>query len=355
MQEKADITLAKGLCILLVVTGHTLAGGVSLGNEWFSDVVLRLYLFHMPFFMFLSGFLYFRPGRIESISLKSWEHARKQAVRLLLPFFFLGLVVLVGKFAMQNIVHVDNVPESFSSGLVKLFWETDHSPAMFIWYIYVLFFYTVLSPLIYPYFKEKFVYWIALGLIIYFLPYVHYLYLDRIAQYFIFFVIGGAIRQNEGKYLEAIDRKYLLWALIPVFLAILILVPFKPYLHSSVGMLIVGLMSIPIMHGLARRTLAMGKNRGTENANPLAQFFLNIGVYSYLIYLFNVITIGVIKGVLFKFTDWNGWHFWYFLPILIAGAIIGPILAEKLILQHIPFIRKNILGRADKQAAIEKS
>ncbi|OFW88907.1 MAG: hypothetical protein A3B66_06940 [Alphaproteobacteria bacterium RIFCSPHIGHO2_02_FULL_46_13] len=354
MQDKNDITLAKGLCMLLVVTGHTLAGGVSIGNEWFSDTVVRLYLFHMPFFMFLSGFLYFRPGRVESIRAKYWDHAGKQAVRLLLPFFFLGIVVLVGKFAMQNIVHVDNVPESFSSGLVKLFWETDRSPAMFIWYIYVLFFYTVLSPLIYPYFKDKFGYWIALGLIIYFLPYVHYLYMDRIAQYFIFFVIGGAIRQNEAKYLNVIDRKYLLWTLIPVFFAILILVPFKPYLHSPLGMLIVGLMSIPILHGLARRIMSMGRNVSTE-INPLAQFFMTIGVYSYVIYLFNVITIGVIKGVLFKFTDWNGWHFWYFMPILIAGAIIGSILAEKLVLQHLPFIRNNILGRSDKQHAIEKT
>jgi fucose 4-O-acetylase-like acetyltransferase len=339
MQEKTDITLAKGLCMLLVVLGHTLAGGVSVGNEWFTSVIEHIYLFHMPFFMFLSGYLYFRPGRVAEIRNKSADHAKKQAVRLLLPFFTLGLIVLVGKFALQSILHVDNVPESFSAGLVKLFWDTDHSPSMFIWYIYVLFFYTVLSPFLYPYFKEKFAYWAAFALVIYFLPYFHHLYIDRIAQYFIFFVAGGWLRQKEETYLAVLDKNIALLGVAVLFAALLAFVPLRPELRSPLGMLIVGLLSIPVLHGLSRRIL--------DKASQPAKLFRIIGDYSYSIYLFNVIVIGVTKGVMFKFTTWDGVHFWYFIPTLIVAGIVAPILAEKLVLQRIPLIRKHILGKPD--------
>ena len=346
--QKQDITLAKGFTILLVVIGHTLAGGVSAGNEWFSEAVHRLYLFHMPFFMFLSGFLYFRPGRVERIRADYADHARTQAIRLLLPFFLLGFVVLAGKLVMQHIVHVDNVPEGFGEGLNKLFWNTDKSPSMFVWYIFVLYIYIVACPLLHKVFGDDFRLWLPFALLLYFLPYIHHLYLDRVAQYFIFFVVGGWLRHNEVAYQNVIDRRYVPWLLAPIFFAILYFVPYRPYLQSSYGMLVVGLMSIPLIHSVCRRW--------AEQKGPHTALFITLGVFSYVIYLFNVIVIGVVKGVMFKFTTWDGGHFYYFIPILIVSGLLAPILAQIIVLDRIPFIRDNILGRPalkkNAQAAI---
>ena len=337
IQRKTDITMAKGLCMILVVVGHTLAGGVPVGHEWFKQAVDHLYLFHMPFFMFLSGFLYFRPQRVEELREKYWSFTGSQAVRLLLPFFTLGLVVVIGKFAFQNILHVDGAPSSFKSALLNLFWETNDSPATFIWYIYVLFFYVALSPIIHKVFKDNFAYWIGLALIVYFLPNLDYMYLDRVAKFFIFFVLGGAVRHHEAIYSEAINQRYFLWLSIPAFLAFLYFVPLRPELRSKPGILVAGLMAIPILLAIARKIM-------NSNLFSIDKLVLLIGTYSYVIYLFNVIVIGVVKGVMFKFTTWNGVHFWYFIPTLIVAGIMLPILAEVLVLRHIPFIRDHILG-----------
>jgi peptidoglycan/LPS O-acetylase OafA/YrhL len=179
---------------------------------------------------------------------------------------------------------------------------------------------------------------VAFSLVIYFLPYGHHLYIDRIAKFFIFFVVGGVIRQNEVAYYKALDLKYLLWVLLPIFISLLYFVPLKPYLQSPSGILIVGLMGIPILHGISRHMM-LADNFLTN------KLFLMLGRYSYVIYLFNVIVIGVVKGVMFKFTTWDGGNFWYFIPILIVSGLFLPIISESLVLRHIPFIRDRILAK----------
>jgi hypothetical protein len=212
---------------------------------------------------------------------------------------------------------------------------------MFIWYIFVLFVYTaIICPLLQPFFKEQFAYWISFALILYFIPRWDHIYMDRVATYFVFFVIGGALRHHETLYYKVIDTQKLLWLMIPAFLALLLFIPLRPVLVSPLGLLIAGVMSIPILHAISRKLL----NKG----NGLTVFFCFLGGYSYIIYLLNVIAIGVVKGVMFHFTTWDGWHFWYFIPILIVAGVAAPIMAEILILQHIPFIREKILGKTNK-------
>ena len=55
-----DIDRAKGFAIALVVWGHIYLGTpASPPPQWMEDTRGVIYSFHMPFFMYLSGFVYF--------------------------------------------------------------------------------------------------------------------------------------------------------------------------------------------------------------------------------------------------------------------------------------------------------
>ena len=58
----ADIERAKGLAIILVVIGHIVAREPPAHNEWYVALKSAIYAFHMPFFMYLGGFVFFHVG-----------------------------------------------------------------------------------------------------------------------------------------------------------------------------------------------------------------------------------------------------------------------------------------------------
>jgi len=67
----STIDIAKGICIFLMVLGHTYF------YSWFND---RVYLFHMPFFFFVSGFFF-------SSKNKAKDFVANKTKRLLVPMF----------------------------------------------------------------------------------------------------------------------------------------------------------------------------------------------------------------------------------------------------------------------------
>lgn len=69
------IDALKGFTILMVVLGHTL-------QRYYDDqqlIVRIVYSFHIPLFMFLSGYV--------SYKVSSWANIRKRGMQLLIPFF----------------------------------------------------------------------------------------------------------------------------------------------------------------------------------------------------------------------------------------------------------------------------
>ena len=87
---------------------------------------------------------------------------------------------------------------------------------------------------------------------------------------------------------------------------------------SLTSLAICGLISLPAVHALCRGRLL--------HAKPL---LLLVGGYSLAIYLFNNITIGLVKGVMFEVIDWNGPRFLIFVPVLLLTAVVGPIVLKR--------------------------
>ena len=88
------IDVMKGLAILYVVIGHVLAWSYS---DWHSAVLSSfkgtiiwqlIYSFHMPLFMFLSGYVVFNPSKAYCL-----KDIFKRLTKYLIPFIFVGIVL----------------------------------------------------------------------------------------------------------------------------------------------------------------------------------------------------------------------------------------------------------------------
>jgi hypothetical protein len=55
-----------------------------------------------------------------------------------------------------------------------------------------------------------------------------------------------------------------------------------------------------------------------------------------MIYLFNTIFIGLAKGLLFRFVDWDGAHFLPFSMCLMLAGVFGPVGLKYMALRHVP-------------------
>ncbi len=86
-----EIDVAKGIAIVLVVLGHVLAScyGRNIVSMPYASVVLwkYVYSFHMPLFMFISGFVVFNPfKKYKAIQIG------KRCLAYMIPYIVLGLL-----------------------------------------------------------------------------------------------------------------------------------------------------------------------------------------------------------------------------------------------------------------------
>lgn len=114
------IDALKGLTILLVLLGHS----IQVNNINFDNNILFkvIYSFHMPMFMFLSGFIL-----LTQLDHSFLSYLKKNAVRLVLPFFVWYLIsyIILGFY------------KNFS--LINYLLDLMKSPDRGLWFLWILF------------------------------------------------------------------------------------------------------------------------------------------------------------------------------------------------------------------------
>ncbi|ANN60718.1 acyltransferase family protein [Mesorhizobium loti] len=122
---------AKGILITLVVVGHLLQYCIYRGTEafWLSPYFKSIYIFHMPLFMAISGYL-----SSGAIFRKSFNQGiGDRATQLLLPMLFWCVLI----WALKSAVSFPT--ESFTKGLLDLSTEVVGT-YWFIWAAFISFF-----------------------------------------------------------------------------------------------------------------------------------------------------------------------------------------------------------------------
>lgn len=108
----------RGILILLVVLGHALEY-FRLENELGKFIYVFIYLFHMPVFIFISGYF-----------SKNLEKARSNAVRtFLIPYLLLNLILSIILLALGKIQEIMIL-----------------NPGWTLWYLYCMFIWRLLLP-----------------------------------------------------------------------------------------------------------------------------------------------------------------------------------------------------------------
>lgn len=303
-----DIDRAKGLAIILVVAGHAVARDMPSEAEWFYAVKSGIYGFHMAFFMFLSGFLFFISNQPQRALKNYSSFALGRISRFLPAYAVFALLVWSAKAIAQRFTHVDNAGGSLSD-LILIFLTPTTSVVSFLWYIWVLMVFHLAVPWL-LHMRKSVLFWTLLSLPLVFITAPYLFGLDKIFKYLFFFFVGGLIAENSSRYLELLEKTWLIFLIC--FAAALIVLDPKEF------SLLLGVLSIPALHGLVRW-------------GPLSswRWLAFIGSMSYAIYLMNTMAIGGVKAVVFAFTTWDGDNFFWVLPLLVLSGVLMPVLVKR--------------------------
>jgi fucose 4-O-acetylase-like acetyltransferase len=328
--RRLDIDRAKGIAILFVVFGHLVARADPSDVVWYEPLRRAVYAFHMPFFLYLSGLVAALSGAAFLPPGKWGPLVRVRARRLLVPVLLMGVLTVLGKTVASRFVFVDFRPGSIVSGLEELLWHTAASPAISIWYLFVLFVLSIVTPLLIFMDRGRLRYIFLISLLLYCVPLPAYVYLDHVSKYAVFFVVGLWAGGRRGDWDDLVDR-YWRECLLLLLCGLVSVAIFGRNWPERLELFPLGIISMPALHGLVRHLGSIS-----------AQTFLWLGQNSFMIYLLNTICIGLAKGILLRVTDWNGAHFLPFAAVLMCSGCLGPIMLKQAVVQWVSPVSRRI-------------
>ncbi|MEY8847878.1 acyltransferase family protein [Psychroserpens sp. XS_ASV72] len=310
-----DIDIAIGLSIILVVYGHLLFD--SSFPEWYVKSRAIVYKFHMPLFMFFSGFLMalsYKPihNKSEYFSFVKKKAGKFIPAYLLFSILFLLLETLHSEFSMQQL-KVD---------LKDILLSPSKAPAGFLWYIYILLQYYVVLPFIMWLLNKHWSLILILGVLFFFIDFSSFLNLDLFSYYLIFIVFGILAYTYFDQYYKFIVKFG--WIFLIAFLVQI----FFNVIEASKAIL--GMLSIPSVHFVA---IQLEK---TKIATQLG----NIGRYTYYIYLMNTLVMGIIYVALSSFFELKI-NVLIIIVLFLCGIFV-PIYIYKYIIRKVPILNKII-------------
>lgn len=208
------IDLAKGLCILLVISNHIDLGEFLYKNEHVSSF---FFSFRMPLYYMLSGLF---------LSIKDnnyFDFVQKKINRLIVPFVFFVTITNIYSFIKHTITHSDFI---YSSPLLFLFRENSYglmnNP---LWFLFSLFTTYMLYAALHYLFhgKKTYIYagTVLCGCIGYFLGKMHInipFYLDTSLTCLPFVTMGSIIRNETNLLYGKMSKSFCIGSAAILFL-----------------------------------------------------------------------------------------------------------------------------------------
>jgi fucose 4-O-acetylase-like acetyltransferase len=318
----AYIDRTKGLAILLVVIGHLVAREMAPGGggQWYGLLKDRLYAFHMPLFMAVSGLVYGLTWRPAPDAAADLRDSGRRIVRLLPSYLLFGLLIFFGKLAFQVLMpgSVDN-PVNGPQALLDLLLRPGISFTSFLWYVYALSLLYLLFPPAFRLARGHMALLIAVAAVFWLLPSGDWLTWDRLQYFTIFFLVGVLAGRHHDATLRVLTVAWL-----PALLGFAVLLPLADKASPALRWALAAL-SIVALPGLLRATERL----------PLG-WLEELGRYTLIIYLTNTIFIGLTKIAAIRL---HAWHTDYLVPVFVVMtllATIGPILLKRHVLPRVP-------------------
>ena len=332
-----SIDIARAICIILVVIGHYVPED---SPSWYTTIRDVIYSFHMPLFMFVSGFVYWATRK--PIKYKDFVGIKFQ--RLMVPYFFTSLVVITIKLLTENGLSVESQVDF--SAFYKMFYLP--VAGAFLWFVFALF----LMFLIIPFFntRKHLLILLLFSLVLYFFP-VTVTKIFCLAQFkvnLLYFVLGCVLFEWTN-IRHIFDKTHFLIALC-IFAGMYLLNSYIDVIAiKTIFMLFIAFVGIVFISNLSR--LIELKMAFTK------KILLDVSVCSYTIYLFHTTFQGFAKALILKIPSIvnfeNQLVFVFVVLIVILTGVICPMILHKIIIRHSRLF-SYLIGAKYKTPKIEK-
>ncbi len=181
-----NLDIAKAICIVLVVIGHYLPDGAPVWYTQFHDVI---YTFHMPLFMFASGYIYIATRKDNGYG----NFLSKKVKRLLIPYFTTSIIVISFKLLTQGQAYVEHPVTVFS--YIRMFFHPE--AGYFLWFVWALWWMFVIVPLFKT--KSSRLLLFAIAVIIHFIPisFTSVFCINEFKRMMIYFMFGVILYEYD--------------------------------------------------------------------------------------------------------------------------------------------------------------
>lgn len=323
------IDIARGIAIVLVVIGHYHTDDMPAYLNVIHDII---YMFHMPLFLFVSGFLCVATWKPD---LSYGQFISRKFRRLMVPYLSASVIILLIKLAMQPYMPVDN-PVT-----VLDFVQILYLPAAgyFLWFLWALWWMMCLIPL-FKTPKARLLFLVATFLLF---P-LHscapdFFCIRQTFYYMMYFAAGTACydiyrrHKNPGFTLPTMLSSIVLFA---VLAGIALSIPEIPKALEAVVQIILAFSGIAMSMSLSNLWYVI---RGKHTPKGI----MAVSSASFIIYLFHTTFEGFAKGALSMahFLDGGNPDIRYgiaTLIVVITGTLL-PMLAERYLIRPFRFAR----------------
>lgn len=309
------VDIARAICIVLVVYGHYFPDD---SPSWHVCVRSLIYSFHMPLFMFLSGYLYMVTRKEEPYL----HFIGRKARRLLIPYVVTSAIVISIKLITQGSMQVDHPVTTMS--FLRMLYRPE--AGAFLWFLIALWWMFTLIPLCKT--KKMRLALLIVTLALYFipLPSVNIFCINQFCRMSVFFVLGAVARENSQKGKDAIEelRPALLISLWGLSYYIT-----NTYSVLRGGQIICSILGIWFIIKLSKHIV------GRRLALPMLNL---ISASSFFIYLFHTTFEGFARTVYLKIIPNDQW-FPLEVLVIVATGVIGPMITYQLVIKRFRITR----------------
>ena len=301
------IDIMQGIAMLLVVVGHHFFPFMP---EWYRRLYYWVYTFHMPLFIFISGFLirYSYKGVHGMAEYRSYVGRRFR--KFALPYIIVGVLcaLLAWNFGDVGIL-ADN--------MLHLLIAPKLGEARFLWYLYLLFMFYCMAPLIFN--AKNMIRWCIAGMAFYFSVFCipsNYLCADYFTKYFVFFMFGVLVAESYTR----IRKIPMRWYMVPAVVFVGMTVLHFQYGYNAMLEYAMQWVGIPACACVAW---------GLEKCRPVRGALVRISQNYFAIYLYHMFIIQA-GALLLTRLPWTVPSWGYFVYLFVSVAIsIGLIVWGK--------------------------
>lgn len=316
-QRLLEFDIAKAICIVLVAIGHYVPEGAP---AWYDSIHDWIYMFHMPVFMFASGYIYLTFKKDEPYS----KFIIKKVKRLMVPYLVVSALIVAIKLLSQRGMYVQN-PVTLTSYL-RIFYMPE--AGYFLWFVWALFTMFCIVPLLKTKTERAAIFCVA-AILHYWQPteYTHILALDETLKMLIWFMFGCMCVDNKSA-VETIGKpkmNIIKYACISIFILCTVAF-FLGYIDRF--FVLMPWLGIGAVMALSNTAAEYGQQKWMK---PV----IMLGGASYTIYLFHTTFMGFAKSFVHKIPMMNGGDdLWFTIGavIVITTGIVCPVVLHKYVL-----------------------